>query len=57
MIVDEEKYLPVNTEGNSVFEIPVLIVDADMTVYADTTAMSTPHEIEYALRFDSSSVQ
>ena len=23
MLVDGEKYLPVNTEGNSVFEIPV----------------------------------
>ena len=57
MIVGDEKYLPVNTEGNSVFEIPVLIVDDDMTVYADTTAMSTPHEIEYTLRFDSASVQ
>ena len=49
MIVDGEKYLPVNTEGNSVFEIPVKDVEKDMTVIADTTAMSKPHEIEYVL--------
>ena len=56
MRVDEEKFLPVNTEGNSVFEIPVSVFDEDFFVTADTTAMSTPHEIEYQLRFDSSSI-
>ena len=49
MIVDGEKYLPVNTEGNSVFEIPVTTPDQAFTVIADTTAMSQPHEIEYTL--------
>lgn len=57
MIVDGEKYLPVNEEGNSVFEIPVLYFDKPMKVIADTTAMSEPHEIEYTLTFDSSSVK
>lgn len=57
MIVDGETYLPVNTEGNSVFEIPVECFDAPFTVTADTTAMSTPHEIEYSLCFDSASIQ
>ena len=57
MIVEGEKYLPVNEDGNSVFEIPVLSFDKPMTVIADTTAMSEPHEIEYALTFDSSSVK
>ena len=51
MIVDGTKYEPVNTEGNSVFEIPVAELDKDITVIADTTAMSTPHEIEYVLNF------
>ncbi len=57
MIVDGEKYLPVNEDGNSVFEIPVLFFDKPMDVIADTTAMSEPHEIEYTLTFDSSSVK
>ena len=51
MLVDGEKYLPVNTEGNSVFQIPVEAFDQDIAVIADTVAMSTPHEIEYTLNF------
>ena len=46
MIVDGVKYLPVNTEGNSVFEITVKSLDASIDVIADTVAMSKPHEIE-----------
>ena len=53
MIVDGEKYFPVNTSGNSVFEIPITAWDAPMNVVADTTAMSEPHEIEYTLYFNS----
>ncbi len=56
MMVNGEKYLTVNTEGNSTFEIPVDALDYDMQVSADTTAMSTPHEIEYTLHFDSSTL-
>lgn len=51
MVVNGEKYLPVNTEGNSVFQIPVEAFDQDIAVIADTVAMSTPHEIEYTLNF------
>ena len=51
MIVDGEKYLPTNTEGNSTFEIPVSALNAPLSVTADTVAMSTPHEIEYTLTF------
>ena len=51
MVVDGEKYLPINDEGNSVFEIPVAYFDAPLAVSADTTAMSKPHEIEYTLVF------
>ena len=57
MIVNDEKYLPVNTEGNSTFEIPVSAFDYAMGVIADTTAMSEPHEIAYTLRFDSASIE
>lgn len=57
MIVGEEKYLPVNTEGNSTFEIPVTGFDYNMPISADTTAMSTPHEIDYTLYFDSKTIK
>ena len=51
MKIGTEIYYPVNTEGNSTFEIPVSVFDKKMTVIADTTAMGTPHEIEYTLTF------
>ena len=57
MIVDGEKYLPVNTEGNSVFEIPVLCFDKPMEVIGDTVAMSKPHEIAYTLTFHSDTMK
>ena len=57
MRVGEEMFYPVQTEGNSTFELPVSVFDRKLTVFADTTAMSTPHEIEYTLRFDSASIQ
>ena len=58
MKVGEEKFLPVNQGGEaSVFEIPVTVFDRKMAVAADTTAMSTPHEIEYTLLFDSASIK
>ena len=57
MIVDGEKYLPTNTEGNSTFEIPVAALDTALEVTADTVAMSQPHEIEYTLTFASASLK
>ena len=56
MLVDGEKYLPEIADGHSVFLIPVTCFDWNMAVIADTTAMSQAHEIEYSLRFDSSSL-
>jgi uncharacterized protein with FMN-binding domain len=57
MIVAGEKYLPkFNDDGNSMFEIPVTEYDKPVPVKADTTAMSVPHEIEYKLTFDKSSI-
>ena len=55
MIVDGEKYLPTNPEGNSTFEIPVSALGVPLSVVADTVAMSTPHEIEYTLTFSAPS--
>lgn len=57
MVVDGENYLPVNTEGNSVFEIPVLKFDEPMAVIGDTVAMSKPHEVEYTLTFHSDKIK
>ena len=56
MVVDGEKIEPVSTEEFSVFEIPVTGFDFKMPVSADTTAMSTPHEIEYTLYFDAATI-
>lgn len=53
MLVDGEKYLPINAEGNSVFEIPVKEFDCPLHVVGDTVAMSEPHEIDYTLTFHS----
>ena len=50
MIVGGKTYYPVNTDGTSEFVIPIEL-DKDMSVQADTVAMSTPHLIDYTLRF------
>ena len=57
MLVNGEKYLPVNTEGNSVFEVPVEALDAPLAMIGDTVAMSTPHEVEYTVTFHSDTLQ
>ena len=51
MVVGGEKYLPTNTEGNSIFEIPVAALGTPLDVTANTVAMSKPHEIDYTLTF------
>ena len=56
MIVSGVTYLPMNTEGNAAFAIPVLL-DTDMPIIACTVAMSEPKEIEYVLHFDSASIK
>lgn len=50
MVVDGKKYFNEALAGeNSMFTIPVPGFDQEFTVIADTTAMSTPHEIEYKI--------
>jgi len=56
MLVDGNYYYPVNTDGNSTFEIPVSL-DKDMAVSAQTVAMSVPHEIDYTIRFNSDTLK
>ena len=57
MIVNGEQYDPVNTEGNSAFEIPADKFDCMTKIQADTTAMSKPYLIDYTLYFDSSTIE
>ena len=57
MKIGEETYYPINTEGNSVFELPISVFNEKIDVLADTVAMGTPHEIEYTLEFDLDSVE
>ena len=56
MLIDGVQYDPIQTEGNSTFEIPV-ILDTDMAVSASTVAMSEPHLVEYTLHFNSSTIK
>lgn len=56
MKLDDMTYHPVNTEGNSVFELPVQAFDEPIEVIADTVAMSEPHEIAYTIQVDSASI-
>ena len=58
MVVEGEKYFPdENAEEFSEFDIPVARFDYANPVSADTTAMSTPHEINYTLKFASETVK
>jgi len=57
MLVDGEKYLPINEEGNSVFVVPIASLDQALIMIGDTVAMSTPHEVEYTVTFHSENLQ
>lgn len=57
MIVDGEKFLNESEEGrNSVFIVPITVLDDKMEVIADTLAMGAPHEINYTLTFYEDSI-
>lgn len=57
MIVAGETYLNESEEGAaSQFHIPITKLDEEMSVIADTTAMGTPHEVNYTLTFYSESI-
>ena len=57
MKVNDVRYDAVVVDGHSVFTVPVASLEEPLPVVADTVAMSEPHEIEYTLTFDSSTVQ
>ena len=57
MIVDEVRYDNLTDDGsNSTFIIPILAMDEEIPVVADTTAMGDPVEIDYYLTFYSNTV-
>lgn len=56
MVIDGTRYLPINDGGNSKFLIPIKQYDKGYKVIADTTAMSTAHEVEYMLTFHSDEI-
>ena len=56
MLLDGVQYDPVQTEGNSTFEIPA-VLDERMEVSASTIAMSEPHLVDYTLYFDSNTIK
>lgn len=52
MIVNDVKYMNESeADKPSSFTFPIVDLNCDMNVIGDTTAMSTPHEIEYVLHF------
>lgn len=50
------QFKKINKNGKSRMDIPVTL-DQDIVIQALTTAMSTPHIIDYTIRFDSSSMK
>ena len=52
MILQGKTYYNLTEDGgNSVFEIPLVVLDEGIPVIADTTAMGDPVEIEYEMTF------
>ena len=56
MKVDGARYDAVIEDGHSVFTVPVASLEEPLPVVADTVAMSTPHEIEYTITFDTATL-
>lgn len=57
MEVDGKEYYPISGEENSTFRVEIPVLDADIPVLAETTAMSEPHMIEYTLNFNSATIK
>lgn len=56
MRVGEDQFLPLDSEGNVAFEIPIPCFDWNLAVVVDSTALGTPVEMSYSIRFDSGSI-
>lgn len=57
VIVDGEKCYLLNEEGNSSFLIPVAGFDYNLPIIANSIALGKPRELEYLIRFDSSTIE
>ncbi len=57
MLVGGERYEPAIKDGHATFIVPVKNIYEPLDVIADTTAMSTPHEIAYTITFDAASLK
>ena len=57
MLLDGTRYEADTSGGLSVFEVPIAGFDSEIAITADTTAMSEPHEIDYTVCFDSTTIQ
>ncbi|MCQ2439003.1 MAG: hypothetical protein MJ074_04480 [Oscillospiraceae bacterium] len=57
VLVNGERFEVLSTEPGSTFRIPVEALDKELPLIGDTVAMSTPHEIEYTLLLDSSTLE
>ena len=56
MKVNGVRYAAAVVDGHSVFTVPVASLEGPLPVVADTVAMSMPHEIEYTITFDASTL-
>lgn len=52
MEVEGIRFTPEIQNGHSVFAVPVTELDKPLAMVGDTTAMSTPHAIDYQLTFE-----
>ncbi|WP_315322583.1 hypothetical protein [Stomatobaculum longum] len=52
MEVEGIRFTPEIQNGHSVFAVPVTELDKPLAMVGDTTAMSTPHAIDYRLTFE-----
>lgn len=52
MEVEGIRFTPELQNGHSVFMVPVTELDKPLAMVGDTTAMSTPHAIDYQLTFE-----
>lgn len=56
VLVDGEKYLPKDTEGNAAFTIPVSAFDRKLAITLDSTAIKPATEVQYTVAFDSATI-
>ena len=56
MKVNGVRYDAAIEDGHSLFTVPVASLEEPLPVVADTVAMSTPHEIEYTITFDTATL-